>query len=286
MSNLKNSEYFTQILQMLVQKIARRTDGSFARKAIVSVLKELIPKYDFMKYVDVGDDIFAEKLDIINIKSEIDTIPTSEFYPAVEEFILLIVNYLKTHADFYFIKELREAIEDISGLQLKEDGINLNLMQFQYICEKKQAIKPERSESRQNEIKTTNEYDVLIQKILTTLLTMVSMRTSKSSAIAILAEILNDLEKKYDMLQYVKIERPTDSESLDVIKILPEMNSVEPYKLGKTLREVIKITHENIGGNIEEFIKDFKKRVGEEYLLDIEKIGVNLHFLELKYSFS
>ena len=45
---------------------------------------------------------------------------------------------------------------------------------------------------------------------------------------------------------------------------------------------MIKVIHDIFGDKT--FIPDFKKRLGEEYLQEIEKMGVNLHFLELRFA--
>ena len=44
-----------------------------------------------------------------------------------------------------------------------------------------------------------------------------------------------------------------------------------------------KIVGEELGVKKTSFIEDFKKHIGDEYLNKIEKIGVNLHFLEFKF---
>ena len=63
---------------------------------------------------------------------------------------------------------------------------------------------------------------------------------------------------------------------------MTEINSVESYKLGTAFREIIKVIHDILGD--ETFIPEFKKKMGDKNLLEIEKMGVNLHFLELRFA--
>lgn len=66
---------------------------------------------------------------------------------------------------------------------------------------------------------------------------------------------------------------------------MPEISNVEPYEFAKAIRDVIKIAETHLDDKTNtSFIEDFKKQLGGEYLLQIEKIGVNLHFLEFKFA--
>ena len=82
----------------------------------------------------------------------------------------------------------------------------------------------------------------------------------------------------------IKIDKSQYTEGADAISIMPEVNSVESYKLGKAIREIIKMTHKHLGDKSYNFIEEFKNKLGDKYLSEIEKIGVNLHFLELKFT--
>jgi len=94
---------------------------------------------------------------------------------------------------------------------------------------------------------------------------------------------IKKLEGTYDALKHIKIDKSRCTEGVNAISIMPEVNNVEPYELAKALRDVIKMTGTHLGGKTTSFIEDFKKQFGEEYIQEIEKIGVNLHFLELKF---
>ncbi len=108
-------------------------------------------------------------------------------------------------------------------------------------------------------------------------------KTHESFAVATLENIIKNLEETYNALKYVKIDKSRYSEGTKAISIMPEVNNIEPYELAKAIREVIKTAGTHLGDKTTSFIEDFKKQLGEKYILEIEKIGVNLHFLELKF---
>ena len=92
----------------------------------------------------------------------------------------------------------------------------------------------------------------------------------------------NNLQEKYEILKYIKIDENNYDKGPEAFYIEPEINSVESFKIGKAIREIIKTIYNSLGAKTYNFIDEFKNKLGERYLSEIEKLGVNLHFLELK----
>ena len=109
-------------------------------------------------------------------------------------------------------------------------------------------------------------------------------RTSESEAVITIKNIINQLEEKHDVLKYIKIDKSRYSEATDAIQIIPDINSVGSYEIGKAIREIIRMIRINLGDRGDGFIEEFKNKLGKKYLSEIEKMGVNLYFLELKYT--
>ena len=85
-------------------------------------------------------------------------------------------------------------------------------------------------------------------------------------------------------MKCIVIDKPEFSKSEYAIFISSEINNIESYILGKALRDIIKSIGEELGVKNHDYIKDFKKYVGNDHFNEIEKIGINLHFLELKFT--
>jgi hypothetical protein len=400
MSKLTHTEIIERILQALIGVIGRRTSESYAVVTVHTVIKDLEPKYDFLKYIKIKDTRYSEGIDAISIMPDLDSAEPAKFYRAIEELIKSTVIYIDKNAGFYFIKEFQEAIGDIDGLVLKEGGVNLSLIQFEYIVDKKQKIVdpskilehviktliylvnrtfPEKQAiktvitsikklekkydflkyiemnnisdpdsfydikvipeinnvyssnmskaieqlieelGRPNDLKTRQsfikdfklalgtedlikiekmgvklesiqsvllrqEHEVIAKKALEVLVDILGSRTSESDAVITIENIINKLEKEYDVLKYIKIDKSRYSEAADAIQIIPDINFVDSYKIGKAIREIIRMIRINLGDRGDGFIEEFKNKLGNEYLLEIEKMGVNLFFLELKYT--
>ena len=400
MSNLKNSQVIRHVLQTLVSKIGRRTSEGFATVILDTVLNELRSRYDFLRYVEIKNTFYSEGIDAVNVSSEIDLVDTAKFYNAVRDIMEMTVKYVKEKANFFFIKEVQEALNDIYDLNLKEQNIDLNLMQFQFIVDKKQEVKMKNSEMVEIVISALNNiinqkfpgaqktktminsirklgkkydflkhveisdeptsggfylirslpginnahpidvaeaiqkiicdigesldwkdgesfieslkreigekhlalegmgvnlehikfvlmrqgHEVLVKKTLEALIDTVSKNTSEGFAVVTIDTAIGKLEEKHDILRYIKIDKSRYAEGANAISIMPEINNVESYKLGKAIREVIRMVGKELGSKTSLYIEDFKKRIGTKYLYEIERIGVNLHFLELKFA--
>ena len=400
MSNLKNSQVIRHILQTLVSKIGRRTSEGFATVILDTVLNKLMPRYDFLRYVEIKNTFYSEGIDAVNVSSEIDLVDTAKFYNAVRDIMEMTVKYVEEKANFFFIKEIQEALNDIYDLNLKEQNIDLNLMQFQFIVDKKQEVKMKNSEMVEIVISALNNiinqkfpgaqktktminsirkigkkydflkhveisdeptsggfyfiqalpginnadpidvaeaiqkiicdigesldwkdgesfieslkreigekhldlegagvnlehikfelmrqgHEVLVKKTLEALIDTVSKNTSEGFAVVTIDAAIGKLEEKHDILRYIKIDKSRYAEGANAISIMPEINNVESHKLGKAIREVIRMVGKELGSKTSLYIEDFKKRIGTKYLYEIERIGVNLHFLELKFA--
>jgi len=400
MSNLKNSQVIKHVLQILISKIGRRTSEGFATAIIDAVLNELTSRYDFLRYVDIKNIFYSEGIDAVSVSSEIDLVDTAKFYNAIGVIVEMTVKNIKEKANFFFIREVQEALKDIYDLDLKEHNIDLNLMQLQFIADKKQEIKMKNSEMIEivisaldnvinekfpgaQKTKTMNntirklekKYDflkyveisdeptsdglyliqafpginnahpidvaeasqkiicdvgesldwrygesfiesikreigekyldlekmglnlehikfsltqqgneVLVKKTLEALIDTVSKNTSKGFAVVAIDTAIGELEEKHNILRYIKIDKSRYAEGANAIRIMPEINNVESHKLGKAIREVIRMVGKELGNKTALYIEDFKRNIGTKYLYEIEKIGVNLHFLELKFA--
>jgi len=401
MSNLSNSQAIRQVLHTLVSKIGRRTSEGFATVIMDTVIKELTSKYDFLRCIKIKNTFYSEGIDAVSISSEIDLVDTTRFYNAVGEIIEMTVKYIKEKANFFFIREIQEALENVYNLNLKEQNIDLNLIQLQFIVDKNQGVKLKNSEMVEivisalnniinqkfpevqktktiiNSIKKLGEkydflkyvelsreptsegfysiqaspdinkahkidvaeaiqkiifdiggsldwkddrlfieslkreigeknlamveemgvslehikfllmkqgHELLVKKTLEALMDTISKNTSEGFAVVTIDSAIEKLEEKHDILKYIQIDKSRYAEGANAISIMPEINNVDSYKLGKAIRAVIKIVGNELGNKKALYIEDFKKRIGTKYLYEIEKIGVNLHFLELKFA--
>jgi hypothetical protein len=99
-------------------------------------------------------------------------------------------------------------------------------------------------------------------------------------------EVISSLKQNYEFLDNIKIKEISLENNDNIFEINPEINNVPAYKYAKALREIIIETSNYFSKDKSIFIDEFKQSIGDEYLYEIEKIGVNLHFLEMKFLIS
>ncbi|MCK5635833.1 MAG: hypothetical protein KAH91_00310 [Thermoplasmatales archaeon] len=124
----------------------------------------------------------------------------------------------------------------------------------------------------------------ILGRILRTTIDVISRRTSDAYANVIIGNAIKDLAKKYNFLDYVKIQGTQYTEVFDVIDIGTEINNVDLKEIGKAANEFL----ENIIGSMGKnagyyFLKEIKENMPSEYGAIIKEIGVDLDFLQLKF---
>ncbi|KYK26596.1 hypothetical protein AYK20_03480 [Thermoplasmatales archaeon SG8-52-1] len=129
MSKLQNSDLLRSIIKAIYITASRRTAPSFAKAVIGAITKTLEQKYDFLKNIYIREEGGPE--DFIMIDSEVNSIEPYIIAKAIESIVQIVYLDLKEKAGFFFIKELtRNAGENVIS-NLKDIGVDLELIQIQ-----------------------------------------------------------------------------------------------------------------------------------------------------------
>jgi len=404
MSDLKKSEIVNHVLYCIIRVVGKRKSDLFAIKTLDEIIKQLEPKYDFLRFIKIDTKVFSETWIAIQVDSQMDSVEGKMLGEAITEIINKLSKYVRSDEGYYIIREIRDELGYEIITILKKFGVDLNLKQFEYGIFKgedkrleisrtsnSEALKPilillmrlfNKSYSKDESVKVLNihiknlevNYDFLkyitidykpmekefysmkispnideipptkvgdviggllqdigtsikwtgklsfidsfksglekdelqkikeigvkldlikvklkrqkhkriAQKILETLLDLLTDRTSKDSAVSTLNTTIIHLQKEYEVLRYITVDTSNRKEGIDIFQVSSEINNIESYKLGKAFREMIKILHDIFGDKT--FIPDFKKKLGKEILRESERLGINLHFLELRFA--
>ena len=221
---------------------------------LLSILKKLENRYPFLKYLQLRDSSEVDRTHLFQALPLIDNEDPYNISDAIQDIILEIGWTLGWEKGEEFIDHLRgELLEEEYG-RLKKIGVNLENLKIMLL---KQG------------------HGILIKKTIDVLSEIIS--TTPNSKYDLLSSILEKLRSTHEVFQYVDI-------SSDEIHINDKINTVESYKLGKALRDLIKIVGIELGEKRFSYIEEFKEKLGEKYIENLEKLGVNLHFLEIKFS--
>jgi hypothetical protein len=129
MPKLQNSDLLKSIIKAIYITASRRTAPSFAIAVIGAITKTLEQRFDFLKNVVFREEGGSE--DFVTIDNKVDSIEPFIIAKAIENIVQVVYLDLREKAGFFFIKELmRNAGENVIS-NLKDIGVDLELIQIQ-----------------------------------------------------------------------------------------------------------------------------------------------------------
>ncbi len=260
---IDNSEVVENVISTLASLLNKMFPEKQSIKTMITSIRKLEEKYNFFKYIEIADTPDSEGFYAIKALPEMNNVHIAIMAEAIKKLIEEIGKSTEWKNEGSFIESFKNELGEEFLFKIEKMGVNLNNIQV---------------------ILLRQGHELLVKKALEAIINIIDERTSKGFAVVTIDTIIEELENRHDVLKYIKIDKSRYTEGADAISIMPEVNSVESYKLGKAIREIIKMTHKHLGDKTYNFIEEFKNKLGDKYLSEIEKIGVNLHFLELKFT--
>ena len=126
-----NKYVLGEIIRALFHVAGRRTTYGFAAKVIGSIIKNLQPNYDFLKYVNIIEKGNLTEDEAVKVSSEIDSIDKELVGKAIESIIRVVYMDIIGKAGLFFIAEIkRRAGEDLIT-NLHYYGVDLASLQVE-----------------------------------------------------------------------------------------------------------------------------------------------------------
>lgn len=132
--SLKNSDLIKHILAALYRTASRRTSSAFSVMIIKNILKTLRQKreYEFLKYVTIRSSVYVEDEDVVFVSSTMNKIKPLLVGKAIESIIRVVNTNLKdVKAGLYFITELKKQMDNQYMSEIKNFGVDLDLIQIE-----------------------------------------------------------------------------------------------------------------------------------------------------------
>jgi hypothetical protein len=132
MAHLENSEVVRHILQTLINISSRKTTKVQAISTMFESIKKLQAKYDFLKHIEIKDTRFLEAEDPVSVMSDINSVKLDDVGKALYDIIKTINTNLGRGAGYFFIKELKNNIEENYYSTIEEMGLDFGVMQLEF----------------------------------------------------------------------------------------------------------------------------------------------------------
>lgn len=140
MAELKKSELLDDLLATLINISSRKTSKGHAIFTMDALLKQLTSKYNFLKHVQINDTRFTEDTNAVTVMSEIDNTSPVELGKAIHTIIININNSLGRDAGHFFMKEIKNTLDDDHITTMMDMGIDLGLLQLEHEVEEWEKI--------------------------------------------------------------------------------------------------------------------------------------------------
>ena len=124
----------------------------------------------------------------------------------------------------------------------------------------------------------------IMKNVLKTLISISSRKTDLPYTILTMDELMKRLETQYRFLKHIQINDDFYSEQTgDIISIMSDINAVPPTELGKAIHSIIDSMNRSLGENAGHFfIKEIRNKLGDEYLMCMRDMGVDLGLMQLE----
>lgn len=123
----------------------------------------------------------------------------------------------------------------------------------------------------------------VLDAIIRSLYAVAGRRTTKSFAATVIGSIIKTLETRYEFLKYVRIDEKGQLIQDKVIAIAPEIDNVEPEKIGKAIEAIVRVVYMDIIGKAGLFfVTELKKVAGEEIISELKNFDVDLAALQIE----
>jgi len=258
-TGIKNSD----VLSYSIQVISDILDRELGRNTSFSTISELVERlntvYDVFKYVTINDIRVIQGVNILSIDPQVDSMDPIDIGNSIQKIVQELHDILGERAGESFITKFKNYFNTDYLFKLQEMGVNLDIIEL--------------------------KIEVVIKNVFKTLVNVLSDSSNPSNSIMLVDSILRKFENKYQCLKHIKIDNKLFLEGKDEVVISSEIESVKGYELGRAIQSVLEDIAGSLGKNAGlVYIQKFRRRLGKAYILRIEKLGVNLHMLELKQS--
>jgi len=266
MQRIENEYLIGRMFRSVIDVVSRRTSGGYAAVIIGNVIKELEKNYDFLKYVEIKSTQYAEAVDVIDIKADLGYVNINEIRRAIRDFIQTVTTVMGKQAGYFLIREIKEGLPYDYEQTIKELGIDLEMMQLQYLAERRKTYRLD-----------IENVDI-IRYVLKALFDILDRDVGRNFAVSTMTGLVERCRTTHEILEYVKINDIRTIQGVDVISVMSTVNAVDQEDIGEPIQimiqEVNKVLKEK-GGYA--FVDKLKKQLTIEYVYILEELGVDLH---------
>ena len=260
---LKNSEVFNIVFSGIAKLLNRRISESFTKNIVISSVKKLEGKYDFLRLISLEEKRDSYRPYSFNIDPEIDNIVIADRGEAIQNILEEIGRESDLEARPFLGEKFETVLDSRELTKIKNIGVKLDQID--------QNLRKE-------------GHKLILTEVFRVILNVVEQKISIDFGVNYINEMLIKIQEKHDILKYIKVDKSRSKEGISAIEIMPEISSVDSHELGKAIKTILTRAQTDLKEFTPSFIADLEKSINKQYLSEIEKMGVNLNIIELRAS--
>jgi len=131
MVEINNSEVVRHFLDTLIDISSRKTTKGHAVFTMADLIKKLENKYDFLKYIELKDTRYTEWGEPVSVMADMDRVKSKELGHALYDIIKTMNSQLGKDAGHFFVKEVKENLQETYNENFEDMGLDLSLVQLE-----------------------------------------------------------------------------------------------------------------------------------------------------------
>jgi len=271
MPGIENKELLGRLLKSTIGVISRRTTEPYANMVVSRAISKLKIKYPFLNSVKIHIGDYSDIFDVVEINDSLNNVDFNDIGSAARDFMYRIIDSMGKDAGYYFIREIKEDLPYDYEKSIKEAGVDLDLLQMDFINDVKQ------------DNKFAMKHDEILKYMISILYEELENQSGRSYAYDTLNEAVNRLSTEHEVLKYIKINDVRAIQNVDIVSIQKDVNSLEGSIVGAGIQKVI----QEIFNQFDErkgfkFMDDLKNLINADYNIKLNQIGVDLGIIKLK----
>lgn len=249
------------ILNVLRRKIARRTTEDDAASMLARFIKELTPKYEFLRYITINQSVYSES-ETIKVSPQMNYVDEQQVFSALQDLVKKSVHEMKEKADFFFIREFQDAFEDIEPAHKKvTNTLPLNEMQHEYLINRTQTLSLEKNQ--------------LLVNLIHALLSIENKVLSEIESVHLMEKTLRELLPKYHFFHSIDIIKNPNVKGYYTVEINGNVQTIPTYQFADAIYDLIIAIGTKLKiKNAEQFQETLKQKLGERNTELLRKVNV------------
>ena len=146
MPELEKSDVIKNLLDTMIKISGRKTNKGHAISIMDSLIKQLEPRFDFLRHVQINDTRYSEDGDAVDVMSGINDAESADMGKAINEIITTMDRSLGKSAGHFLIKEIRSTLNEEHTSMMRDMGVDLGLLQLEHEVEEWERITTQKKE--------------------------------------------------------------------------------------------------------------------------------------------